>query len=98
MSRSVHLVPKRIQSYLSGRGGWFWTPVTFVAACSTVASSIPLMGAVIAWGQEDTLALSIFLTCGGLVVMLGPIVLMAAIVDSVRPWVDPNYNQPPTGD
>ena len=97
MSRSVHLVPKRIQSYFSGRRGWFWTPVSFVGACSTVASSLPFMGAYIVWTQEERLALSIFLICGGLVVMLGPIVLMAAIVDSVRPWVDPNYNQPPTG-
>ena len=93
--RSVRRVPRRIRSYLSGRGSWFWIPVGFVGACSIVASSIFFMGGLITWNQEGRLGLSIFLYCGGAVVMLTPIVLMAKILDSVRPWVDPNHNEPP---
>ena len=88
-------LPGRIKSYFSSRGRWFWRPVGFVSACSTTSSSIVFMGAVITGRQEGQLGLTIFLYVSGMVVMLGPAVLMAAIVDSVRASVDPNYDGPP---
>ena len=82
-------IPGNMGRCLSGRRGWFWKPVGFVLAVSATAGSLPLMGAA-ASIQEGTPGLAIFLIISGLAVMLGPAVLMAAIVNSVRPWVDPN--------
>ena len=92
---STRRLPGRIKNYFFSRGRWFWGPVGFVSACSTTASSIVFMGAVITGRQEGQLGLTIFLYVSGTVVMLGPAVLMAAIIDSVRAWVDPNYDGPP---
>ena len=89
---------KNVGDYFSSRGGWYWTPVGFVAACSTAASSIVFMGAIITERQEDRLELTLFLYISAVIVMAGPIALMIRIIDSARPWVDPNYTQPPAGD
>ena len=92
-----HLLVKT-KGYFCGRGSWFWFPVGFVGACSTVASSIVFMGAIITGRQEGQIELTVFLYCSGVVVMLGPMVLMARILDSVRAWVDPNHNGAPAGE
>ena len=89
---------KNVREYFSGRGGWYWIPVGFVGACSTAASSIVFMGAIITGRQEDRLELTIFLYISAVIVMAGPIALMIRIIDSVREWVDPNFTQPPAGD
>ena len=91
-------MPVKARIYFSGRGSWFWFPVGFVGACSTVASSIVFMGAIITGRQEGQIELTVFLYCGGVVVMLGPMMLMARILDSVRAWVDPNHNGPTAGE
>ena len=93
--RFIGQLPGNIRSYFSDRGGWFWIPVSFVLACSTTASSIVFMGAVLAGRQEGRLGLTIFLYLSGVIVILGPVVLMARIIDSVRAWVDPNFDESP---
>ena len=77
-------IPENIRNYLSPRGRWYWAPVGFVGACSTAASSIVLMGAVITGRQDDPLELTIFLYFSAVIVMAGPMVLMAKIMDSLR--------------
>ena len=89
---------KNVREYFSGRGGWYWIPVGFVGACSTAASSIVFMGAIITGRQEDRLELTIFLYNSAVIVMAGPIALMIRIIDSARAWVDPNFTQPPAWD
>ena len=89
---------KKVRDYFSSRGGWYWIPVGFVGVCSTAASSIVFMGAIITGRQEDRLELTIFLYISAAIVMAGPIALMARIIDSVRAWVDPHYTQSPSRD
>ena len=48
----ISRLPGNAKKYFSGRGGWFWFPVSFVGACSVLASSIVFMGAFITGNQE----------------------------------------------
>ena len=88
-------LPGKARKYFSGRGGRFWLPVGFIAACSTAASSIVFLAAIITGRQDDRLELTLFLHCSAVLVMMGPIVLMIKIIDSVREPVNPNHREPP---